>query len=165
MNDAPAFYYSTFATPLGDFSVAVDATGAAAATAFGGLAALAARAELGRPIRDDARLARVRNQVESYFVRGPRRFAVPWTAPGTAFQRRVWRALEDIPSGQTRSYGELARLLGSSARAVGRACAANPVCLIVPCHRVVGADGALTGFAFGEAIKRRLLEHEGRRPS
>jgi methylated-DNA-[protein]-cysteine S-methyltransferase len=68
--------------------------------------------------------------------------------------------LRKIPSGETRSYGELARQLGSSPRAVGRANATNPICLIVPCHRVIGADGSMTGYAFGEKIKRRLLEIE-----
>ena len=65
-----------------------------------------------------------------------------------------------IPYGQTRSYGEIARLLKTSARAVGRANATNPVCVVVPCHRVIGADGSLTGYAFGEARKRALLDLE-----
>ena len=93
---------------------------------------------------------------------------MPLAPAGTAFQQRVWKALLRIPFGRTRSYGEIARELRSSARAVGRANSTNPVCLIVPCHRVIGADGSLTGFAFGEDLKRRLLEHEARprtRPS
>jgi methylated-DNA-[protein]-cysteine S-methyltransferase len=71
--------------------------------------------------------------------------------------------LRKIPRGETRSYGEIARQLGSSPRAVGRANATNPICLIVPCHRVVGADGTMTGYAFGEETKRRLLALEGAR--
>jgi methylated-DNA-[protein]-cysteine S-methyltransferase len=81
---------------------------------------------------------------------------------GTPFQRRVWSALRRIPSGDTRSYGELARAIGkpSAARAVGLANGANPVVIVVPCHRVIGADGSLTGFGGGIERKRWLLEHE-----
>ena len=79
---------------------------------------------------------------------------------GTPFQRRVWSALRDIPPGETRSYGELARLLGTHPRAVGSANGANPVCLAIPCHRVIAADGKLCGYAWGEERKRWLLTHE-----
>jgi methylated-DNA-[protein]-cysteine S-methyltransferase len=72
----------------------------------------------------------------------------------------VWHELKSIPFGQTRSYGEIAKKLKSSPRAVGRAVGANPLCPIVPCHRVIGADGSLTGFAFGLKIKRQLLDRE-----
>jgi O-6-methylguanine DNA methyltransferase len=88
-------------------------------------------------------------------------------AQGTAFQKRVWAELTAIPFGQTRSYGQLAAALGQSgaARAVGRANAANPLALLVPCHRVISADGALGGFAFGAAIKQHLLTHESAWPA
>jgi methylated-DNA-[protein]-cysteine S-methyltransferase len=79
---------------------------------------------------------------------------------GTPFQRRVWAALRDIPPGETRTYGELARLLGTHPRAVGSANAANPVCVAVPCHRVIAAGGKLCGYAWGEERKRWLLAHE-----
>jgi len=81
---------------------------------------------------------------------------------GTAFQRRVWSALRQIPAGVTESYGELARAIGKpgAARAVGFANGANPVVVVVPCHRVIGADGSLTGFGGGIERKRWLLEHE-----
>jgi AraC family transcriptional regulator, regulatory protein of adaptative response / methylated-DNA-[protein]-cysteine methyltransferase len=81
---------------------------------------------------------------------------------GTAFQLRVWQALRQIPRGQTRSYSELARQLGDpkATRAVARACANNRVALVVPCHRVVGANGSLTGYRWGEERKRQLLEAE-----
>jgi methylated-DNA-[protein]-cysteine S-methyltransferase len=81
---------------------------------------------------------------------------------GTPFQRRVWRALREIPVGQTRSYAELARAIGqpSAVRAVARANARNPISLVIPCHRVIGADGALCGYAGGVERKRWLLEHE-----
>ncbi len=88
-------------------------------------------------------------------------------AEGTSFQKRVWAELAAIPFGQTRSYGQLATALGQSgaSRAVGRANAANPLALLVPCHRVIGADGALGGFAFGVPIKQHLLTHEGAWPA
>jgi methylated-DNA-[protein]-cysteine S-methyltransferase len=81
---------------------------------------------------------------------------------GTPFQRRVWAALRDIPAGETRSYGELARAIGmpTSSRAVGAANGANPIWIVVPCHRVIGASGALTGYAGGLDVKRWLLDHE-----
>jgi O-6-methylguanine DNA methyltransferase len=90
--------------------------------------------------------------------------AVPVRTGGTDFQRRVWAALREIPSGATTSYGALARALGkpTAYRAVGLANGANPIAIVVPCHRVVGADGALTGYAGGLARKRWLLEHEQR---
>ncbi len=90
--------------------------------------------------------------------------AVPLRTGGTDFQRRVWAALREIPCGATTSYGALARTLGKprAHRAVGLANGANPIAVVVPCHRVVGADGALTGYAGGLARKRWLLEHEHR---
>jgi methylated-DNA-[protein]-cysteine S-methyltransferase len=79
---------------------------------------------------------------------------------GTPFELSVWQALRAIPYGETRSYGELATALGSVARAVGRANGANPISIIVPCHRIIGATGALTGYAGGLDAKRALLDHE-----
>lgn len=84
---------------------------------------------------------------------------------GTPYQQRVWKAVQAIPAGETRSYGALAHDLGSVARAVGSANASNPLALFVPCHRVVGGDGALTGYAWGVDRKRWLLDHEAGRPS
>ncbi len=88
--------------------------------------------------------------------------ALPVAAPGTAFQQTVWRALRQIPAGQTISYGELARRIRSpdAVRAVGLANGANPVGIVVPCHRVIGADGSLTGYGGGLPRKRWLLDHE-----
>lgn len=80
--------------------------------------------------------------------------------PGTAFQQRVWAALRAIPRGETRSYGQIADALGTAPRAVGGACGANRVMIAVPCHRVIGADGALGGFAYGVDMKRALLGAE-----
>ena len=85
---------------------------------------------------------------------------LPLDIRGTAFQQRVWQALQQIPSGQTRSYSELAQTLASHPRAVARACASNPLGLLVPCHRVVGADGSLSGYRWGLARKAELLRQE-----
>jgi methylated-DNA-[protein]-cysteine S-methyltransferase len=157
------FFFSTFDTPPGEFSFAVNEAGAVVATAFGPRGILASRIGQCTLIEDSVRCANARAQVLEYFAGGRREFSLPLAAEGSAYQNRVWTALRAIPFGETRSYGELAAEIGpvGSARAVGRANATNPICLIVPCHRVIGADGSLTGFAFGEDIKRRLLEHEG----
>jgi O-6-methylguanine DNA methyltransferase len=87
----------------------------------------------------------------------------PLDVAGSALQRAVWERLRAIPFGATATYGEIASALGmpGEARAIGAAIAANPVCILVPCHRVVGADGSLRGFAWGLDLKRRLLSHEG----
>jgi len=153
-------HYSTFSTRAGKFSIAVDTTGAVIATAFGGRRALQSRLRKGALIANPQKTAAAREQVQAWFTGKRRDFSVRLSPAGTSFQKRVWMALRGIPFGQTRSYGAIARALGSSARAVGRANATNPVCLIVPCHRVVGSDGSLTGFAFGVRRKRQLLGFE-----
>ena len=88
---------------------------------------------------------------------------VPWRVAGTAFQREVWQALTEIPAGETRSYSQQAARIGRPAavRAVGLANGANPIGIVIPCHRVIGADGSLTGFGGGLERKRWLLAHEG----
>lgn len=103
------------------------------------------------------------NQVNEYFAGSRRSFELDLKPHGTAFQKTVWSALQTIPFGETRSYGELAQEIGKSgaSRAVGRANGTNPIAIIVPCHRVIGADGSLTGFGGGIDAKRFLLEHEG----
>jgi methylated-DNA-[protein]-cysteine S-methyltransferase len=108
-----------------------------------------------------ARFAGIAHELAEYFAGERRAFSVPLAMEGTGFQRSVWRALVAIPYGETISYGELARRVGSVARAVGLANGANPLPIVVPCHRVIGADGSLTGFGGGLAIKRALLELEG----
>jgi methylated-DNA-[protein]-cysteine S-methyltransferase len=158
------YFYSTFSLSLESaphFSVAVDAEGAVVGTAFGNVQALQRRLLLSRLIERAEACAHVQIQVLEY-ERGERtHFDLPLAPIGSDFQLRVWQALREIPFGETRSYGQLATALGSAARAVGRANATNPICLIVPCHRVIGADGSLTGFAFGEPVKRELLDLEG----
>ena len=115
--------------------------------------------------QDDTNLAPALQAVLAQLQEPARAAQLPLDIRGTAFQQRVWQALRQIPSGQTRSYGELAKQLGSAARAVGQACGANPYPLIVPCHRVTSAQG-LGGFAHSSGgwlleVKRWLLRHEG----
>ncbi len=108
-------------------------------------------------------LARTAAQLAEYFAGARRVFDLPLAPPGTPFQTAVWRALLDIPFGATCSYGDLARLLRrpSASRAVGAANGQNPIAIIVPCHRVIGSGGALTGYGGGLDMKRWLLAHEG----
>jgi len=98
-----------------------------------------------------------------YFQRKRRAFDLPLLAAGSAFERQVWDALLEIPFGATVSYGAIATVLGLSngARAVGRANGANPIPIVIPCHRVIGSDGTLTGYGGGLPLKRTLLEFEG----
>jgi len=102
-------------------------------------------------------------QLTAYFEGARIEFDLPLSLDGTDFQRRVWAALREIPYGETISYGELARRIGNpnASRAVGLANGRNPVAIIVPCHRVIGANGSLTGYAGGIDRKIWLLEHEG----
>jgi methylated-DNA-[protein]-cysteine S-methyltransferase len=101
-------------------------------------------------------------QLDAYFAGRLRRFELPLAPQGTPFQLRVWEALLEIPYGETRSYGELARRIGSpdAPRAVGLANGRNPIAIVIPCHRVIGANGQLTGYGGGLALKRRLLSLE-----
>ena len=108
-------------------------------------------------------LSRARSQLEAYFARRLHRFDLPLALHGTPFQRAVWAALLDIGHGRSESYGEVARRCGrpTAVRAVGRAVGSNPVSIVVPCHRVVGANGSLTGFGGGLPRKQALLRLEG----
>ena len=103
-----------------------------------------------------------RRQLEEYFTGQRKTFDLPLRPHGTDFQRRVWEQLLQIPYGQTATYGEIAKRIGNpnAARAVGQACNANPIPIFIPCHRVVGSNSRLTGFALGLDIKTALLERE-----
>lgn len=111
---------------------------------------------------DDAMFDGARKQIEAYCRGELKQFTIPLKLEGTEFQKKVWRALCEIPMGETRTYGELAEDIGNkkASRAVGNANSKNPIPLLVPCHRVIGASGKLTGFAHGLAIKQQLLEFE-----
>lgn len=103
-------------------------------------------------------------QLDEYFAGRRHEFNMPILTSGTPFQEAVWRELMKIPYGQTASYSEIARAIGRprAFRAVAQACHVNPIAIIIPCHRVIGADGSLTGYAAGLEIKRRLLDLERR---
>jgi methylated-DNA-[protein]-cysteine S-methyltransferase len=112
--------------------------------------------------RDDARLRAARAQLRAYFADELKCFTVPLNLQGTEFQTRVWNELLNIPFGETISYGELAQRIGqpNASRAVGLANGRNPISIVVPCHRVVGSNGKLTGYGGGLPRKRWLLDHE-----
>lgn len=111
---------------------------------------------------DRAPFSEAIRQIEAYFDHDLRAFTLPLAPQGTLFQVRVWQALLTVPYGETKSYGEIAQLLGDpkAARAVGHANANNPLALIVPCHRVIGSSGQLIGYASGLEQKKWLLTHE-----
>ncbi|HUK62897.1 MAG TPA: methylated-DNA--[protein]-cysteine S-methyltransferase, partial [Dongiaceae bacterium] len=113
-------------------------------------------------VRDDAALAPWLAELEAYVAGRARDLALPLDVAATAFQARVWRALRTIPAGETRTYGEVARSIGAprATRAVANAIAANPVAVVLPCHRVVPASGGVGGYRWGAARKRRLIEVE-----
>jgi methylated-DNA-[protein]-cysteine S-methyltransferase len=155
-------------TPMGPILIATDIEGRLRAVDFwddeAGMRRLLRRhygavdAEFGQAP------APIRAAFERYFAGDRDALAcVPWTCGGTAFQRKVWRALTTIPAGETLSYSALAARIGEpdAVRAVGAANGANPVPIVAPCHRVIGADGSLTGFGGGLDRKRWLLRHEG----
>ena len=125
------------------------------------------RVTIGDTVRDDAHpiLIETARQLGAYFAGTLTRFTVPLDPQGTPFQRDVWTALVAIPFGETRSYAEIARAIGrpTAFRAVGAANGKNPISIIAPCHRVIGANGTLTGFAGGLAAKQFLLDHERQR--
>ncbi|QDU61002.1 Methylated-DNA--protein-cysteine methyltransferase [Planctomycetes bacterium Pan216] len=112
--------------------------------------------------RDEAPFREVIGQLEAYFAGDRLTFELPLAAAGTDFQRAVWRELARIPMGETITYTELAKRVGrpSAVRAVGTANGRNPLSIVVPCHRVIGADGSLSGYAGGVRVKRWLLRHE-----
>lgn len=162
----PEFRLDRLDSPLGQLWLVTDAAGAVRALDFHDHEARMRRL-LRRQgpavLRPGAVPAAVRGALEAYFAGAPDALsAMPVTAGGTPFQTAVWTALRDIPPGRTETYGQLAARIGrpTAVRAVGLANGANPVGIIVPCHRVIGARGALTGYAGGLDRKQWLLRHE-----
>jgi methylated-DNA-[protein]-cysteine S-methyltransferase len=142
-------------SPIGPLGLVASHAGLRAVLFDGG----AVRPEGASRVLDEAA-----RQLDAYFAGELVEFDLPLELQGTEFHRRCWLALATIPYGQTVSYGEQARRLGlgsESARAVGAANGRNPLPIVLPCHRVIGADGSLTGFGGGLQVKRFLLEHEG----
>lgn len=138
-----------FKTPFGPAWASIDATGTITAFEFGEGDGEGQSPELGR-------------QLKEFFAGERREFDLPLAPKGTEFRRRVWAQLLKIPFGETMSYGQLARRIGNPAacRAVGAANGANPIALIIPCHRVIGANGTLTGYGGGLDLKEKLLAWE-----
>lgn len=118
----------------------------------------------GTRVRGDATLVLAARQLREYFDGVRKTFDIPLCFEGSTFQKIVWKSLLEIPFAETRSYGEQARALGrpTASRAVGGANGRNPIAIVVPCHRVIGSDGSLTGYGGGETMKRWLLDHEDR---
>lgn len=119
-------------------------------------------AKLTGEMRDTPVLMRAKEQLEEYLTGERQAFSLPLAPRGTPFQLQVWQALREIPYGETRTYGEIAARIGNprACRAVGMANHHNPLLIIVPCHRVIGASGQLTGFGAGLAVKEKLLKLE-----
>ena len=142
-------------TPIGPLTIELD-DDALTLLEFGAIG----KATPGGPARGVG--AETARQLAAYFAGKLRQFDLPLRAEGTPFRKKVWQALRAVPYGQTRSYGEIAHAVDSAPRAVGGACGANPIAIIVPCHRIVGAGGWIGGFSGGDgcATKNILLEHE-----
>jgi methylated-DNA-[protein]-cysteine S-methyltransferase len=156
------------ATPVGEVLLVTDGLGSVRALDFAGyedrMNRLLVRHAPGASLTAGRAPGPVRTAVERYFGGDVHALdGLTVTTGGTDFQRSVWKALRAIPAGETRTYGQLAAAIGSpkAVRAVGLANGRNPVALIVPCHRVIGANGTLTGYAGGLERKRWLLQHEG----
>lgn len=149
--------YTYVTTTIGDLLAAKNDEGAVTRIHFSGATA----PDDWR--RDDTAFADVREQLHAYFAGELQEFSLALAPAGTPFQQSVWSALRAIPYGQTRSYLDIANVIGkpSACRAVGAANGANPLPIVVPCHRVIGANGTLTGFGGGIEVKRRLLALEG----
>jgi methylated-DNA-[protein]-cysteine S-methyltransferase len=149
-------------TPLGRFQIAVDNAGVLIEVRLPNREPAGAASE---PVPSDARagLRDAEAQLQEYFRGRRRAFDLRLAPHGTPFERTVWERLRAIPYGATTSYGTIAAELGltNGARAVGAANGANPIPIVIPCHRVIGADGRLTGFGGGLPLKRALLELEG----
>lgn len=122
---------------------------------------IAARTE-NSAVPDNEFMARVKQELEQYFLGKLTAFSIPLRPNGTQFQQRVWRTLQSIPYGETRSYGEVVKEIGNgkACRAVGMANHTNPILIMIPCHRVIGANGSLTGYAAGIDKKEFLLNLE-----
>ncbi|WP_395088426.1 methylated-DNA--[protein]-cysteine S-methyltransferase [Armatimonas sp.] len=154
------FYAETFETRFGTMTVAVDSDGAVVSLDFSGQAPQGSE-------HDPLKTRQAKRQIQEYCDGERTEFDLARAPGGTEFQNQVWNEVARIPYGQTRTYGQIAAAVGNkdAARAVGAASGANPIPLIVPCHRVIAADGGLGGFAYGTGVKSRLLAFESEQPS
>ncbi len=154
-------YYAILPTPIGDLLISCHSLGLTGVHVVNEKHAPAIEQHW---IRSAIKVAEPIDQLNQYFAGERFDFDLKLSPLGTHFQRRVWQGLSRIPYGKTCSYGDLARELGcpKASRAIGMANGRNPISIIVPCHRVIGANGALTGYGGGLAAKRWLLDHEAR---
>ncbi len=152
-------HWGTIESPFATFAAWIDGKGRLVRFS---LSAAGAAAIDPLALHDERAIADVRRQIDEYCAGERTTFEIERAASGSGFQLAVWEALMEIPYGETRSYGEIARAIGQpkAARGVGAANASNPIGLVVPCHRVIGADGSLTGYGGGLVLKRALLAHE-----
>lgn len=150
------FFYSKLPSPIGELTLISNGQ------ALTGLYMRSHSMRTSAWTHSDQVLKPVRTQLKAYFDGELRDFNLPLAGEGTEFQKTVWKALCEIPYGETISYGELARRIGQpkAPRAVGLANGSNPISIVVPCHRVIGANGTLTGYGGGLPRKKWLLEHE-----
>jgi methylated-DNA-[protein]-cysteine S-methyltransferase len=159
---------TVYASPLGPLTLVASDAGLRAVLWNGDNPVRAGldRSPLGGRADPAPVLAETARQLDAYFDGSRTSFDLPLDLHGTPFQQQAWRALAEIPFGETRTYAEQAVRLGrpNAFRAVGAANGRNPLSIVLPCHRVIGSDGSLTGFAGGLEAKRWLLEHEGRTP-
>lgn len=148
-------HQTTYTTPIGDLLIESDG------------AAITKLIFVDEPVKvktsNDALLKQAVYQLDKYFIGELKRFHLPLSPAGTEFQQRVWQQLQQIPFGRSTSYHQLATHLGDvkAIRAVGTANGRNPIAIVIPCHRVIGSDGSLTGYAGGLHRKKWLLQHEG----
>lgn len=148
-------FYNVIDSPFGSLTPVVDSNSALMIVHFG-------EKHPEGFVRDASKTVSVDQQLAEYFRKERTEFDLEMNPKGTEFQHSVWKMLREIPYGVTRSYGDLAKELGQpgASRAVGRANATNPIAIIVPCHRVIGSNGTLTGYAGGLSMKEKLLQFE-----
>jgi len=156
--------YTTMESPVGELLLGGDECGLRLVSFENGKHALRVRPEWKE---DRAVFGKVIQQLRAYFAGELQEFDLPLAVEGTEFQLRVWQSLRTIPYGETISYGQLAERIGNpkAARAVGLANGSNPIAIIIPCHRVIGNDGSLTGFGGGLSTKKKLLALENKQMS
>ncbi|MBL4822560.1 MAG: methylated-DNA--[protein]-cysteine S-methyltransferase [Colwellia sp.] len=158
-------YYTYYKSPFGDIALTANDQGLTTLTFINSKRIEDDKAQLNAKNYQDKpeKFTLVCQQLTEYFSGERKQFDLPLAATGTPFQKKVWQALCAIKQGETKTYGWLAKKINNekAVRAVGSANGANPIALIVPCHRVIGSNGKLTGYAGGLALKAKLLMHEG----
>jgi methylated-DNA-[protein]-cysteine S-methyltransferase len=160
MLDTEPTFYSTFKTLLGEVSVQVNESYEVIGLSLGKHPLLIKRSKVASPRLDPTKTRFVKNQLEAYFNKELKTFTLKLSPVGTLFQIKVWNALKRLTYGKTSTYKSIANEVNSAPRPVGGAIGRNPIAIIIPCHRVIGTSGELTGFAFGQKAKRFLLQLE-----